>query len=450
MTLDEFKKAVFEKAELSGFSEYELYYSSENSLGIQVFEEEIDKYTLSGNQGLSFRGLYNGKMGYAYTEILDEAAVHFVVNSAKENAIIIEKDDEEFIYGGDNKYSEFDGFGEKLSKTAVSEKIKLAFDLEAEAKKYDESVIRAENEIEEAENYIQIINSKGLNLSFKSNAIYGFVEPVVKDGERMNSNYAFKVGKSLEEIDAKELAKEAVENTIAYKGAKSVKSGKYRVALKNDTAASLLQTFSGIFSADNVQKGMSLLKDKLGEVIGSKAVTVIDDPLLKQGINSRPFDAEGVAAYIKEVVKEGELRTFLHNLKTAAKSGIKSTGNASKATYSSPVEVAPSNFYFKPGKNNYEEILNTLANGVLITELQGLHSGANPVSGDFSLAAKGMLIKDGKIERPVEQITVSGNFYELLKNIEEIGSDLKFGFPSGKGYFGSPTIIVNELSIAGE
>lgn len=450
MTLNEFKKAVFEKAELSGFSEYEIYYSSGNSLDIQVFEGEIDKYTVSGSKGLSFRGLFKGKMGYAYTEILDEEAVNFVVNSAKENACVIEKEDKEIIYGGNHKYSKFEGFKEKLSKTPVTEKIKLAFDLEDETKKQDKSIVRVDSEINEAESFTQIINSKGLNLSFKSNFIFAFAEAVVKDGERMNSGYAFKAAKSLEKIDVSRLSKEAASNTLAYKGAKTVKSGKYRVALKNDIAAKLLQTFSGIFSADNVQNGMSLLKDKIGETIGSNTVTIMDDPLLKEGLKSRPFDAEGVAAYTKDVVKEGKLKTLLHNLRTAAKEGVKSTGNASKAAYSSPVKVAPSNFYFKPGKKNYEEILSALGNGILITNLEGLHSGANPVSGDFSLSAKGLLIKDGSVRRPVEQITVSGNFYDLLKNIEELGSDLKFGIPSGKGYFGSPTVIVKELSIAGE
>ncbi|WP_026883026.1 TldD/PmbA family protein [Clostridium akagii] len=450
MTLYEFKKVVFEEAELNGFSEYEIYYSSENSLVIDVFECEIEKYIVSATYGLSFRGLYNGKMGYAYTEILDETNVHFLINSAKENALVIEKKDKEFIYGGDDKYIKFEGFDEKLSKADLSEKIKLAFDLEIEAKKQDGSVIRVESEIEEGENCIQIINSKGLNLSFKSNIIFGFVEAVVKDGKGMNTDYAIKSSKSLDGIDAKSIAKKAVNGALSYKGAKTVRSGKYRIALKNDTAANLLQTFSGIFSADNAQNGMSLLKGKLGKYIGSKSVTIMDDPLLKGGINSRPFDAEGVATYTKEVVKDGELKTFLHNLRTSSKEGVKNTGNASKSTYSSPVEIAPSNFYFKPGKKNYEEILNVLGNGILITELEGLHSGANPMSGDFSLAAKGLLIKDGSVERPVKQITVSGNFYELLKNIEELCSDIEFGFPLGRGCFGSPTIIVKELSIAGE
>ena len=217
MTLDEFKEAVFKKAELNGFSEYEIYYSRENSFGVQVFEGEIDKYTVSGNQGLSFRGLFNGKMGYAYTEILDEGAADFVVKSAKENALVIEKEDKEIIYGMDDTYSEFEGFDEKLSKTATSDKLKLAFDLEEEAKRQDDSVIRVESQIEEGENITQIINSKGLNLSFKSNAMFAVVEPVVKDGERMNADYSFKAAKSLEEIDAKELAHEAVFKALAYR-----------------------------------------------------------------------------------------------------------------------------------------------------------------------------------------------------------------------------------------
>lgn len=450
MTLEEFKKIVFEKAELSGFTEYEIYYSKEKSLGINIFEEEIDKYTVSGNQGLCFRGLYEGKMGYAYTEILDEEAAGFVVNSAKENAKIIEKEDTEIIYGEESEYSEFEGFGEKLAKASVEEKLSLAFELEAKAKQQDKNVIRVESEVEEGENITRIINSKGLDLAFKSNVIFGVVEAVVKDGERMRANYEFKAARSLEEIVTKELAKEAVEGALLYCGAKTVKSGKYRIALKNSAAASILRTFSGVFSAENAQQGMSLLKDKQGEFIGSEKVTILDDPLLKEGLNSRPFDAEGVAAYTKEVIKDGELKTLLHNLKTAAKEGVKSTGNASKESYSSPIQVAPSNFYFKPGNKDYEELLQTLEDGLVITEVQGLHSGANAVSGDFSLSAKGLLVKAGKVERPIEQITVSGNFYELLKNIEDLGSDLKFGFPSGSGYFGSPTIIVSELSVAGE
>lgn len=451
MTLDEFKQSLFKKAEAEGFGEYELYYINRNSLSIDTFEGEVEKYSVSDVQGLSFRGIYKGKMGYAYTEFIDESSVGFLINAVKDNATIIESEEKEFIYGGkDDVYESFDGYKEALSKISPTEKIKLALDMEASAKSGSDKVIRVETSVQDSSSTCRIINSKGIDLNFKSNAVFGAIEPIVSDGDKMNSAFSFKASRDFSELNANALSKEAVAEALAYRGAQTVDSNKYRIALRNDVSSSILHTFSGIFSADNVQKGLSLLKNKLGGKIASEAVTIIDNPLLEEGMKSRPFDDEGVAAYRKEVINKGELKTLLYNLKTAAKDGVKSTGNGSKASYSSPVEVAPSNFYFKPGKKSFDEILNALENGLLITEVQGLHSGANPVSGDFSLAAKGFLIKDGKIERAVEQITIAGNFYTLLLNVEEVGSDLKFGFPSGAGYFGSPTIIVKEMAIAGK
>lgn len=449
MMLDTFKEILFKKAELEGFSEYEIYYLKEDVISIETFEGELDKYSVSGSQGISFRGIFNSKMGYSSSEVLDDASIKFLTNSAKENAVVTENEEKEIIYGKKENYSIFNGYREDLSRVTPTEKIQLALDIEASAIKQSERVIRVEVMLQDVDSSCRIINSKGLNLGFRSNSIFAAVQPVVSDGDRMNSAISIKSSRAFNEINPHDLAKEAVEEALAYTGAEPVKSGEYRVALRNNTAADLLQTFSGIFSAENVQKGISLLKGKLGKQIGSKAVTIIDDPLLVEGLNSKPFDDEGVVTYTKEVICKGELKTLLYNLKTAAKAGTMSTGNASKTTYFSPVEVAPSNFYFKPGEKDFSLILKALGDGILITKLQGLHSGANPVSGDFSLAATGFVIKAGKMQRPVEQITVAGNFYKLLENVEEVGTDLRFGFLSGKGYYGSPTLIIKEMSIAG-
>lgn len=456
MTLDELKDKLFKQAGAAGFTEYELYYVSGSALSIEAFEDELEKYSVSGRQGVSFRGIYNGKMGYAYTEVLDDASVEFLLNNAKENASIIQNEEVDVIYGGKDSYAEFNGYEEKLAQASPTEKINLAFELVKTAKSRNDKVIRVESGLEDTESFCRIVNSKGLDVSFKSNNIFAAVQPIVSDGkdkngeDKMNSAFAFTCGKTLEDVHSEELAHDAVDRSLAYSGAKTVPSGNYRVAIENETAASLLQTFSEVFSADKVQKGLSLLKDRIGDKIGSPAVTIVDNPLLREGIKSRPFDDEGVAAYTKEVVKDGSLTTLLYNLKTAAKDGVKSTGNAAKASYASPVEVAPSNFYFQPGDKDFPALLTALNDGLFITELNGLHSGANAVSGDFSLAAKGFLVKGGQIEGPVEQITFSGNFYKVLENVEAVGSDLKFGYPMGKSYFGSPTLLVSEIAIAGE
>jgi PmbA protein len=156
-----------------------------------------------------------------------------------------------------------------------------------------------------------------------------------------------------------------------------------------------------------------------------------------------------VATRTKTVIENGKLKTFLHNLKTAKKDGVESTGNASRASFKAPVGISPTNFFIQPGELSYEDMIKRMGDGLIIIDVQGLHSGANPVSGDFSLGAYGYLVEKGQIVRPVEQITVAGNFFTLLETVEEIGSDLKFGRPSPGGYVGSPTLLVRHLSVAG-
>jgi PmbA protein len=450
MNLKEFKEKVFLLAQKAGFDEYELYYSKSDSLSINVYEHEVDKYSVSGSMGVSFRGIFKGKMGYAYTENLDDLAANMIVDSARDNANSIEYEDEEFIYGGSEEYPVLNSYNESLAKVSADEKIKLALSLENQARSKSEKVVNIGHcSLGSAEGEYGIMNSKGVDLSYKYNFIFGAVVPVVTDGKRMYNGMAFKIGRSIDDVKVEKIVEVAVKEALACIGASSIKSGNYKVALRNDVAATLLATFAGAFSAENEQKGLSLLKGKTGEKIAADKVTIVDNPLMEGGFKSCPFDAEGVSSYNKAVVSNGSLKTLLYNLKTAAKAGVKTTGNASKDSYSSPVTVAPTNFYFEKGSKSFDELLQCVGEGLLITDLAGTHAGANPVTGDFSLAAKGYLIQDGKADRAVEQITIAGNFFDLLKKVLEVGSDLEFNMPSGSGYFGSPTIIISDLSVAG-
>lgn len=451
MKIMEFKEKLFLKARALGFDEFEIFYVDGESFEVAIYEKEIDKYNVNTTLGLSFRGIYQGHMGYAYTEILDEEAMELLVQAARDNAMTVENEDAETIYGGQDEYAKIIGYNPELSQVTAEQKIKLALQMEEETFLQSDKVKQIQYCIvESGSGSNRIINSKGLDLYFRSNAIYAILIPVIQDGDKMNTAFAYKATNQFEEIDPNALAKEAVTKALSYSGAEPVDSGKYRIAIRNDVAGELLSTFSGIFSAYNVQKGMSLLKGKVGTQIGSEKLTIIDDPLYPGGLSSIPFDAEGVATYTKQVVQQGKLETLLYNLKTALKDGVKSTGNAAKSSYASPVDTAPSNFYIQSGDKSFDKLLQTLGDGLLITELQGMHSGANAVSGDFSLAAKGFVVQAGQIKNPVEQITVAGNFYALLEDIEELASDLIFGLPSGKGTYGSPTLLIRELSIAGK
>lgn len=450
MDLKQFKEKVFEKASQEGLKEYEIYFSKSNTLSVEIYEKQVDKYSVNGSMGVSFRGIYKGKMGYSYTEILDEDSVEMLVLKAKENALCIENEDLEVIFGEKQNYATLKAYNEDLENIEADKKIKFALDLEKNSFDINKKVVNiGECALEESIVEYGIMNSKGLDLYHKANFIMGLVIPVIDDNGTKYDGISFKISNNFSDFNANAMAEEAVNNALSRIGGKSVKSGNYKVIIDNKTMALLLGTFSGAFSSDNAQKGLSLLKDKEGQLVASNKVTIIDDPHMNSGVYSAPFDAEGVATFKKNVVEEGKLNTLLYNLKTALKEGKESTGNAFKASYSAPVMISPTNFYIQAGKKDMGQLLNEAKEGLIITDLAGTHAGANAITGDFSLAAKGFLIKEGKKAEPVEQITIAGNFFKLLQDIEEVGNDLDFYFPIG-AYFGSPSVIVSSLSVAGE
>ena len=447
MELNIFINKLFQEAKNNGFNEYEVYYVDRESLSINVYNEEVEKYNLTTSYGLSFRGKINDKIGYSYTEILDDDAIKMLVKNAKESALFIENEDVQFIYEGDKEYVEVNTYYKSLENLPADKLINLAVSMEKEAKALDNRVTSFGGcGIGYSKAKYGIINSKGLNLENKSNLLSAYVVPIIKNGEDMHDGMGYVTANSIEEVDPKKLAEDGINEAVSRIGGKSVTSGKYKTVINNEAMVSILSTFAGVFSGDAAQKGLSLLKGKEGEVIASKKVTLLDDPHLENGLASVSFDDEGVATKKKDIIHKGKLMTLLNNLKTANKGNTKSTGNGFKNSYASPVGVSPTNLYLQKGEKSFEDLLKEVGEGLLITEFAGLHSGANSITGDFSLAAKGFYIKDGKKDYPVEQITVAGNFFDLLKGIEDVGSDLKFPMSS----IGSPSVKIAELSIAGK
>ena len=443
----QFKNLLFEKAKVAGFNECEIYFSDGESISISVYEGEVEKYNLAKSFGLSFRGKINNKMGYSYTEILDEAAIDMLINSAKNSATLIENDDETFIYVGDKTYSEVKTYSKELENIDPGKMIDLALDLEKEAKNYSEKVVNINGcKISFSSSNYGIYNTKCLELNNKGNILTSYVVPVVEDERGKNDGAGYVVASSLDEVNPKKIAKEGVEEALSKLGGKSIPSGSYKTIIYNEAMVQLLETFASTFSGYAAQKGLSLLKGKEGQMIASPIVTIIDDPLMDGGLSSAPFDDEGVATFTKGLVSNGKLVTLLHNLKTAHKQGVKTTGNGFKPSYASSVGVSESNLYLQKGSMSFDDLMKEIGEGVIITDLAGLHSGANTVSGDFSLAAKGFYVENGKKTFPVEQITLAGNYFDLLKNIVAVGTDLKFPMSN----VGSPSVIVTGLSIAGK
>lgn len=450
MNLQALKEALFTRGAAMGFTDMEIYYQSSREVNIKVFKGEIDTYSIATDGGLSFRGRYAGKMGYGYTELVDLAALDGLLEGAKASAQVIDSEETEPLYAGPYTYETALLYHESVDQITPEALIPFLQAVEAECFRLDARVSLVPYCIAEVFTYERMIaNTKGLNQSEQGNMAYLVLNVVVRQESDTKSAFKFWPITAVDTLDATAFAQEVVDEALSFLGAEPVESGHYPVLLRNMAAANLLGTFGPVFFASNVQKGRSLLKGRVGEQIASPLLTLVDDPFRPLCAASRSFDSEGVPSRRLNLVENGRLTTLLHNLKSAEVDGVASTGHGHKSSYKGAVTIAPSNLYVQPGERSLDELLAGVEEGLLITDLQGLHSGANPISGDFSLAANGYLVKGGKIERPVNQITVAGNFFALLQEIEAIGSDLTFR-PPGAGHIGSPTLRIKRLAVSGK
>lgn len=442
MDKNRFIDIVFKKAEQRKIEEFEIYFLSGASTSLKVFDGKIDSFSDNQNQGISFRGKFNGKMGYSYTESFEEEDADFLINEAEGNASVIESDDEQIIYDGSGEYVPVNTYNQNLENIEIPQIEELLINLEKEAKSFDSRIKRVASCLFGIGNSERIIkNSKGVNLKDNGNVAYVYISVVAEENEIIKTGSDFKVSRNFDDFDYKTIAHNAVNEAVAKLDTVKINLKESCCIIENLAFTSLLESMMGIFSAEAVQKGVSLLKGKLGEKIASDKFTLIDNPHLENGDGSSSFDSEGVPTQYKELITNGILNTYLYNLKTAKKDGVKSTGNASKGSYKGTIGISTFNLYVKEGDKTFDDLLGVTGNGVLITDFAGLHSGLNSISGDFSLAAEGYVIENGKKGKAVNQMTVAGNFFELLKDIEEIGKDTKFSL-SGTG---SPSILIKKL-----
>ncbi len=442
MTYQEFAARAMEYAAKIGCASSELYYASGESFEVNANAGEIDRYSVSRESGVSVRVSLNGREGYAYTERIDEP--ERLVDHAADNARCSESDDEHPMQTKQS-YQTVTRADSALKNKTESERIALAKRLEEICLALDPRVKRV---VYCTAGYdsgaVMLENTLGLSAQRSTNSSYLYVMPSVEDGAELQTGFAFRMG--ADAADAEGCAKEAVENALGKLGASPVDSGCYRVLLQPFAVGDLLAAFAPMFSADEAQKGCSLLAGKEGQTIANPLITLWDDPF--DPIAPRAFDGEGTPCIRKAVIERGVLKTLLHNLKTAKKAGTQSTGNASRRSAASTVGISPTVFRLEAGAQSLDELIQELDHGLMITELEGLHAGVDAVSGDFSLKAAGFLVENGAVVRPVSNITVAGNFVSLMQDVVAVGSDLRFGMPQG-GYFASPSILVSGLTLAG-
>lgn len=448
MDFNAFKSAVAEAAKELGVTDYELYYTSGESTEVEGFGHEINDFTSSVDGGVSLRCAVGGRFGYASTEALAPSQARALVLRAMDNAGTLETEESALLVEGGQVYEEHEAPSYPLPDAAELKRTVL--ELQEKLLSADPMVLgNSQSFASSGRETVAIFNSRGLDVSFTAGMSSIGVAPIVGDGSEMSNDFEIKVG-YFASIDVDEMVKKAVGRAKDKLGGGAPSSGAMPVVFSPEAMSALLGTFSPAFSSEAAQKGLSPLAKLEGQKIAGENITLVDDPFYKERTMPIPFDAEGSPAHRKNIIDAGKLVTLLYNMETAAKAGRSTTGNAAKAGYASKVGVMPFTMYLEPGTLSEEELLQKAGNGVYINMLGGLHAGANVISGDFSLQSGGFLIEDGKKTAPVKSFTVAGNFFELLKNITDVGANLELHRPAGITNFASPSVLAAGLSVAGK
>lgn len=437
-----FAEKLLSEALEKGCEGAEVCVNGSRDFGVDVLNGQVEDYSVSSTFALGLRVQLNGKNGYAYTEVPEdgESLLEEAMDSA---ASVGSEDDHPMACPGE--YPQIQPRADALSGMEEADRIELCKALEREALAADPRVKRtALCRVFSGEGSFAIYNTNGLRAERQEHISGCCIEPVVEQEGEVRDGFAFRVDG--EAANIADCAREAVDEAVAQLGAAPVSPGEYRVILRNDAAASLLGAFSGMFSADAVQKGLSPLAGMEGQTIASELVNIVDDPL--HPVNPSPFDDEGVPSVGTAVVSGGRLTSFLHNLKTAKKAGVASTSNGGRGSAGSPVGVRPSNFFIQPGEGTLADLMQQMGDGLVITDFSGIHAGVNPVSGRFSLLCKGRLVQVGSDVRTVNEITISGDFTDLMRNVCAVGSDLRFSMPGGS-CIGSPSLLIERAAVSG-
>lgn len=435
---------ILKKAEKLGFDESQASYFSGISMEVSVLNGEVNSFERSSEQGIRFKGKKNGQMASSVTNVYTDEAIDYMLSNVSESCEILDDEDEDFIYcDPDNKELYCSQITDAFDKNTYTRFESIALKLEKDILASDPAI--------KAVDYLSIscdramnrkINSKGLQAYTDSDfvSIYAGAR-AEKDGQVKTSGYYW-YGNDIDKFDNDEFVKVFKKRIMDKFGGTSVASGKYDIILGNEAVVAFFSTFMSNFSSYSMQKGLSLLAGKEGEVIASDNLNIKEIPLYEKALKKVPFDSEGVATTEKYIIEKGKFNTAFYNLKTANKAGIKSTGNGFGG-------MSFSNLIIEPGDKSFDELCNTLGNGLYITDLAGLHAGVNTISGDYSIFCEGFRITDGKVSGAVEQITISDNFYDSIRKITDVGNDI-YSEPGGAGEFFAPSMIIKDIKVAGE
>jgi PmbA protein len=407
--------------------EVEAYVARGRDTDIEVFSGEVESLSSAESAGIGIRIVSGSRQGFAYAGSLDDDVVADTLAEARDNAGFSSTDEWVGLARPDGvTAAALDLWRDDLTEYPTSDKVARALELERVVRSGDPRIRQVQSAgwgdsaFESA-----VVTSTGISATSRRTVCYLSASAAAGDGDETQTGGGYSVGRSPADLDLEKAASDAVARATRLLGASKPRSAHLTVVLEPRITATLLGILAGTLNGDAVLKGRSLFADRLGQTVSSPLLTLVDDPTDPDAYGATAYDAEGLATRRNSLVAGGVLQRFLYNSYSGRRAGTSSTGSAVRGGFKSGPGTGARALMVAPGADDPEAIYRLIGDGLLVQSVSGLHSGVNPVSGDFSVGAEGLLIRDGGLAGPVREITIASTLQRMLQGIVAVGSDLE-------------------------
>jgi PmbA protein len=432
----------------------EVYVTRGTDTEVRAYEGEVESLTSADSSGVGIRvvvedeGGQGSRVGFAWAGSLNPTVISAALGDARDNARFATPDPFVVLASPDGvEPAELELWDDGVSSTPMEKKVALAVELDRATRAADPRV-RQTTSADYADSRVEVAlaTTTGLVSSRRRTSAFLSVDAIAGEGAESQTGSGFSVGRGPGDLVPDEAMDDAVQRAVRMLGATKARSAHCTVVFDPRVVSTLLSVVSSALSGEAVVKGRSFFAGRIGESVAAPAVTLVDDPTDPRSYGAATHDGEGLACRRNVLLSDGMLRMFVYDTVSAKRAATASTGSAVRNGFAGTPSAGCRALVLTPGEKSADEILAAVGEGLYVQSISGVHSGVNPVSGDFSVGAEGLMIAGGSLAQPVREVTVASTLQRMLQSVVEIGADLRWlpGVASGQ------TLAVADMALSGE
>jgi PmbA protein len=429
--------------------EVEVYVARGTETEVRAYDGEVESLTSATSAGIGVRVIVEHRLGFAWAGSLDESVLGETLEEARDNARFATPDEHVRLAGPDGVGAvPVDLWDEGLAAVPTERKVALALDLEARARAADARIRQVSSaDYGDGASESALVSTTGIRSSSRKTSGFLSVGVIAGEGDASQTGGGYSVGRGFDGLDPDRACQDAVTRAVRLLGATKGPSGRSTVVFDRRMATTLLSIVSSALSGEAVEKGRSFFAGRIGEQVGHPGLTLVDDPTDPRAYGAAAYDAEGLACRRNVLIESGILQGFLYDTVSGSRAGVASTGSAVRGGYAGTPSPGCRALTLAPGPEGYDEdgVLGAVGEGLFVQSMTGVHSGVNPISGDFSVGAEGLMIRDGRLAEPVREITVASTLQRMLLSLVAVGADVEW-LPS---IAAGQTLAIGDMQVSG-